>query len=331
MNLSPKDTVDSHPEPRPQGAGGAAGLTDPKVGWIGLGRMGMELAQRLLAAGLDVAVWNRTAAKAQPLVERGARAVETPADLAACDVVVTMVSASDVLEEVTLGEKGLFAGSGSAPAVLIDSSTVSAQASQRVRERAASRDCALVAAPVSGNPKVARAGRLSVVTSGPRAAYELVLPVLELFGESVTYVGEGERSRLVKICHNLLLGVTTQVLAETLVLAERGGVRRSAYLDFLNHSVMGSVFSRYKTPALVNLDYTPTFTSHLLRKDLELGLDEGRQLDVPLPVVSLVHQLVTQLSTSELADADFAALLTQQARAAGVELEPEDVDVSDCL
>ena len=299
------------------------------IGWIGLGRMGTELATRLLASGANLAVWNRTQSKADRLVAQGARVVSAPIDLADCDLVVTMVADSDALEEVALGDKGLFSGNGAAPRTMIDSSTVSAESSERVRTEAARRGCALVAAPVSGNPRVARAGKLSVVASGPNDAYQRVLPVLELLGSSVTYVGEGDRSRLVKICHNLLLGVTTQLLAETLVLAERGGISRADYLDFINQSVMGSVFSRYKSPALVNLDYAPTFTSHLLRKDFELGLAAARELNVPLPVSSLVHQLVVELSNSELADADFAALLTQQARAAGLALEPEDTEVSD--
>jgi 3-hydroxyisobutyrate dehydrogenase-like beta-hydroxyacid dehydrogenase len=301
------------------------------IGWIGLGRMGRELATRLLRAGHDVRVWNRTRSKADSLLALGAHVVDSPAELAQCEIVVTIVSDSDVLESVTLGEHGLLIADGAAPQVLIDSSTVSVESSERIRTEAAKRGCALVSAPVSGNPNVARAGKLAVVSSGPEDAFRRVLPILQLFGRNVTYVGEGDRSRLVKICHNLLLGATTQVLAETVTLAERGGVSRSAYLEFLNTSVMGSVFSRYKTPALVNLDFTPTFTSHLLRKDIELGLAAAREMDVPLPVSALVHQLVVELSNSDLADADFAALLEQQARAAGLTLEPENVEVSDWL
>lgn len=306
-------------------------IRQQSIGWIGLGRMGIELASRLLDAGANLTVWNRTREKAEPLIARGARAAGAPVDLADCDAVVTMVSDSDVFEEVTLGEKGLFSADGAAPHTLIDSSTVSAESSERVRSEGDKRNCALVAAPVSGNPKVARAGKLSVVASGPEDAYQRVRPILERFGRSVTYVGAGDLARLVKICHNLLLGVTAQMLAETLVLAERGGVSRSAYLDFVNHSVLGSVFSQYKTPALVNLDYTPTFTSHLLRKDFELGLAAGRDLDVPLPVSALVHQIVVQLSNGEHADLDFAALLAQHATAAGVSIQPENAEVSDGL
>jgi 3-hydroxyisobutyrate dehydrogenase len=218
-----------------------------------------------------------------------------------------------------------------APEILIDSSTVSVESSEHVRGEAAKRGTALIAAPVSGNPKVAKTGWLSVVASGPEAAFAEAQTLLEHFGQNVTYVGDGDRARLVKICHNLFLGVVAQCLAETAVLAERGGVARSAYLDFLNNSVMGSVFTRYKTPAYVNLDFTPTFTSHLLRKDFELGLAASRELDVPLPLSATVHQLVMALSTSELADGDFAGLVAMAGRAAGVQLEPEGIEVSDGL
>jgi len=158
-----------------------------------------------------------------------------------------------------------------------------------------------------------------------------VEPVLAAFGQKVTYVGDDDAARLVKICHNLLLGIVSQSLAEITVLAERGGVARSDFMEFINNSVMGSVFSRYKTPAIVNLDYTPTFTGHLLRKDFELGLAAARDLDVPLPTASLVHQLVVQMIGHGYGDRDFMALLEVEAHGAGHELTAEDIEVSDGL
>jgi len=232
---------------------------------------------------------------------------------------------------VMTGGQGLLANGQRVPSLVIDTSTVSMDVSQAIREKAAALGSALLAAPVSGNPKVARAGKLSLAVSGPRPAFEQALPYLEMLGRTVTYVGEGETARLVKICHNLILGVVTQILAETTVLAERGGIARSDYLEFINGSVMGSTFSRYKTPALVNLDFTPTFTGHLLRKDFELGLDAARQLNVPLPVAALTHQIVVSLIGNGLGDVDFAALLELEARAAQLELEPEGRQVSDGL
>ncbi len=301
------------------------------LGWIGTGRMGFVLAHRLLEHGCDLTVYNRTRAKAEPLAKRGARIVDHPAELADRDIVITSVAGSKDFAEVMTGPYGLLANGRRVPSLVIDSSTVSMEVSSEIRAKAASLGAALLAAPVSGNPKVARAGKLSLAVSGPKEAYDRALPYLQMLGKSVTYVGEGEAARLVKICHNLVLGVVTQILAETTVLAQQGGIARSAYLEFINDSVMGSTFSRYKTPALVNLDFTPTFTGHLLRKDFELGLEAARQLHVPLPVSALVHQIVVTLIGNGLGDVDFAALLELEARGANLRLTPEGRTISDGL
>jgi 3-hydroxyisobutyrate dehydrogenase-like beta-hydroxyacid dehydrogenase len=290
----------------------------------------MALAERLLRSGHDVAVYNRTRAKAEALVSLGATVVDSPADLADRAVVLTMVSSTDALLDVTAGPEGLFGG-GQGPPLLIDCSTVSTEGSEEVRRRAERVGTRMIAAPVSGNPKVGRSGMLTLVASGPREAFDEARPYLEMLGRSVTYVGEGDVARLVKIAHNLLLGTVAQSLAEITVLAQRGGVARSDLLAFINDSVMGSTFTRYKTPAFVNLDFHPTFTGHLLRKDLELGLEAGRRLGVPLPVTSAVHQVLIELTDSGLGDDDFATLLLLEASGAGLTLDPEDVPVDDGL
>ncbi|HEX6147235.1 MAG TPA: NAD(P)-dependent oxidoreductase, partial [Acidimicrobiia bacterium] len=232
---------------------------------------------------------------------------------------------------VTTGPDGLFSVPGVSPQVLIDSSTVSADVSEEVRQAAAERGSELLAAPVSGNPKVVRSGRLTVVASGPVSAFDKARPLLEMFGKGVAYVGDGDAARLVKICHNLLLGIVSQTLAETVVLAERAGVSRADYMEFINMSVMGSTFTKYKTPAIVNLDFTTSFTGHLLRKDFELGLEAGRDFDVPLPTAALVHQMIMAMIGRGHGDEDFIRLLTVEAASAGIELTPEDVEVDDGL
>ncbi len=303
------------------------GLKEKTIGWIGIGRMGYAMARRLLDAGVDLTVYNRTRAKAEPLLELGAKIVDTAADLADRDIVFSMVSGPQTFVEVTTGDIGLLSGEGPFPSLLIDCTTISAQASATVRKAATAKGVSMIDAPVSGNAKVVEAGLLSIVASGERAAFDQALPYLEAIAEGVTYVGEGELARTVKICHNLFLAAVTQSLAEVTVLAEKCGVPRSALLDFINKSVMGSRFSKYKTPAFVNLDYTPTFTSALLRKDLDLGLDVAHDLDVPLPVTEQVRGLVQALIDSGHADNDFAALLELQAKAAGLDLEPENREV----
>jgi len=347
-----------------------------KIGWIGTGRMGLSMAARLLKNGCDVAVYNRTRAKAEPLAALGARIVDSPAALAERDVVFTIVAGNEDLVEVVAGPAGLLSRAGRAPKILIDCTTVSQEASAKVRAAAAAAGCAMLAAPISGNPKVVKAGRLSVVVSGARAAYDEAVPYLESLGEGVSYVGEGELARIVKVCHNVFLGVVvsgaraaydeavpyleslgegvsyvgegelarivkvchnvflgvvTQSLAEITVLAEKAGVPRHALLDFINKSVMGSTFTKYKTPAFVNLDFAPTFTPVLLRKDLDLGLAAARKLDVPMPVAAVVREIVQSLIGNGYVDCDFAALLALEAKAARLALQPENVPVSDGL
>jgi 3-hydroxyisobutyrate dehydrogenase len=303
---------------------------DARLGWVGTGRMGSSLAKRLLDAGCDVAVYNRTRAKAEPLAELGATIVDAPEDLADREIVFTMVASSEDFKEVVGGPSGLLTTTA-APRIIVDSTTTSPEASSEVRSLAAERDVALLAAPVSGNPKVVAAGLLTFVISGPEAAYREVEPYLDLLGQSATYVGEGERARIAKICHNLLLGVVAQSLSEIAVLAEKDGISRAALLEFINNSVMGSMFTRYKTPAMVKLDFAPTFTPLLLRKDFDLGFQRAHDLGVPMPVAAAAREAVQALIGRGRTEEDFAALLDLQADASGLALEPEEAPVTDGL
>lgn len=305
--------------------------TRPTVGWIGAGRMGFQLAKRLLDAGYDVAVYNRTRAKAEPLTEFGATVVDRPVDLAGRDVVFSMVAASHDLEQVMLGDGGLLTDQQRAPKVIGDASTVSVEASETVRAAAEKRGVGFLATPVSGNPKVIAAGKLTVAVSGPRDVFELAEPLLATWGRGVTYVGEGEVARIVKIAHNVFLGVVIQSMAEITVLAEKAGVTRAAFLSFLNDSVMGSVFSQYKTPALVNLDFTPTFTNVLLQKDFDLGLAAAGDLGVVMPVASVTRNLVAQEVGNGNVEQDFASLILTVARGSGLDIVAENADVTDGL
>ncbi|HUF09038.1 MAG TPA: NAD(P)-dependent oxidoreductase [Rhodothermales bacterium] len=295
-----------------------------RVGWIGTGRMGSALVGRLLRENVDVAVYNRTRSKAEALTEMGATVVDSPADLAELDVVFLMVAGPEDVLEVVSGKGGLLTRPGVRPAVIVDSTTIDVSTSLELRRRAGQRGASVVAAPVSGNPDVVKAGKLTVVASGPAEAFEIARPFLETFGREVTYIGALDEARLVKICHNLMLGVVTQCMAEITVLVSAAGVSRADFLDFLNDSVMGSVFTRYKSPAFVTLDYTPTYTWHLLRKDFELGLEMAAARGVPMPSAALVHSILSEGIDGGFGDEDFASMLTLQARASRVELVPED-------
>jgi len=302
-----------------------------QVGWIGTGRMGAALVRRLLDAGTEVWVYNRTRAKAEALAEHGAKVVDTPADLAHLDLVFTMVGGPTDVIEVTVGDEGVLSRPDARPSVIVDSTTIDPVSSRTLRARAAELGTDVLAAPVSGNPKVVKAGRLTVVASGPETAFAKAKPHLEEFGRKVTYVGTEDEARLVKICHNLMLGIVAQSMAEISILAEASGVSRADLFEFLNDSVVGSTFTRYKTPAFVNLDYSPTFTWHLLRKDFELGLSTATDLDVPIPTAALVHSIIVEGIGLGYGDQDFAAMLTKAARASGREIESENREVSDGL
>lgn len=302
-----------------------------QIGWIGTGRMGAALVKRLLVAGTEVWVFNRTRAKAEALVEFGAKVVDSPAELANLDLIFTMVGGPEDVLEVTVGPNGALSRDDARPSVVVDATTIDPESSRRLRVEAAERGVDVLAAPVSGNPKVVESGKLTVVASGPEAAYEKARPHLDQFGRKVTYVGSEDEARLVKICHNLMLGIVAQSMAEISMLAEASGVSRSDLFEFLNDSVMGSMFTRYKTPAFVNLDYTPTFTWHLLRKDFELGLSTATAHDIPVPTAALVHSIIVEGIGLGYGDQDFAALLTKEARASGREVEAENKHVSDGL
>jgi 3-hydroxyisobutyrate dehydrogenase len=306
-----------------------------RVGWIGVGRMGCPMAELLLRAGHSLDVWNRTRAKAEPLRAAGAAIRDAPSELAAVDALFTMVATGEDLEQVLFGTGGV-AADGSAPRIVVDCSSIGVDQGEAIRQRLAGLGAAMIAAPVSGNAKAVRAGKLSAVCSGPEAAFREVKPLIEAFApRGVAYVGEGELARFCKIAHNVLLGVVIQSLAEITILAEKAGVPRNAFLAFINDSVMGSLFTRYKSNALVNLDWTTTFTPELLRKDLDLGLRAARELDVPMPVAAATREaLQAHFGAARLKPdpaaylrQDFAALLETVALAAGITLEPENVPV----
>jgi 3-hydroxyisobutyrate dehydrogenase len=297
--------------------------------------MGEAMVNRLLKAGHGVSVWNRTASKAAPLGEYGATVAAAKQDLAGCDVVFTMVSTTDDLKQVLFDAGGLVAGK-LRPKVVVDSSSISQEGSAEIRERLEAVGVAYLCAPVSGNAKVAKAGKLLIVASGPKDVYEQVTPYLQAMGRKVMWVGEGELARVWKIAHNTMFGVVIQNLCEITVLAEKAGIPRHVFLESINDSVLGSMYTRYKSPTLTNLTFEQvTFTPKLLLKDMDLGLGAAKTHGVAMPAAAAtresVARLVGRLSISGHDQVDFAVLLQETARDAGLELVSENVKVSDGL
>jgi 3-hydroxyisobutyrate dehydrogenase len=307
-----------------------------KIGWIGVGRMGLPMAERLLKAGYDLAIWNRTRSKAEPLAKLGGKVVDNLVELKDVDVLFSIVSTGKDLDQVYFSKNSVTGHSGKLPKIFVDCSTISVEESAAIRDRLEQLGSDYVAAPVSGNAKVIKAGKLSAVISGSEAACKTVTPMLEAIApRGVSYVGDGELARICKIAHNVMLGVVIENLIEITLLANKMGVPRHAFLAFMNNSVMGSMFTRYKSPALVNLDWTTTFTPELLRKDLDLGLALGREWDVPMPVTAAAREVLQshfgaatlEPDPEEYLQKDFAALMETMALASGMKLESENKNV----
>ncbi len=302
-----------------------------RIGWIGLGRMGEAMAKRLVKAGHNVSVWNRTASKAAPLAEAGATIVASKQDLASCDAVFTMVSTTDDLKEVLFAEGGLLAGSVK-PRIVVDSSSISQEGSAEIRERLEAMGVGYLCSPVSGNAKVAKAGKLLQVASGPKALYEEVEPFLQAMARRVMWVGEGELARVWKIAHNTMFGVIIQNLCEITVMAEKAGIPRHIFLESINDSVLGSMYTKYKTPMLTNLTFDQvTFTPKLLLKDMDLGLNAAKTYGVPMPAAAATRESIARMVGRGYDDIDFAVLLQEVAADSGLTLTSENMKMSDGL
>jgi len=307
-----------------------------KIGWIGVGRMGYPMAERLLKAGHQLSIWNRTRAKAEPLAKLGARVMDNLLELKEADILFSIVSTGKDLDQVYFGRNSISGHGGRIPKIFVDCSTIAVDESAAIRDRLKQLGSEFVAAPVSGNAKVIKAGRLSAVISGPESACKAVTPLLEIMApQGVSYVGEGELARICKIAHNVMLGVVIENLIEITLLANKMGVPRHAFLAFINNSVMGSMFTAYKSPALVNCDWTTTFTPELLRKDLDLGLALGREWGVPMPVTAATREVLQthfgaatlKPKPDEYLQKDFSALMETMALAAGMKLSSENKNV----
>jgi 3-hydroxyisobutyrate dehydrogenase-like beta-hydroxyacid dehydrogenase len=293
-----------------------------QIGWLGTGRMGSAMAARLIADGTKVTVWNRTASKTEPLIEQGAARADKISDLGGCDIVFTSISSSPDLLAVTLGPDGLF-NAHPAPSIVVDTSTVSAEAAAEVRTEAERRGIGFLCAPISGNANVAAGGGASIIASGPESVFDTVVPYLKTLAPSVTYAGAGEKALLVKLAHNLLVGMITESVVEVTALAEKGGVAPSAFLDFIDGSVLGSTFIGYKGQAIRTHDYEPTFTTELLRKDFDLGLGAARSLEVPMPVAATTYQAIQTAIGHGYGKSDFATLYEVARRAAALQAETD--------
>lgn len=302
-----------------------------KIGWIGLGRMGESMVKRLTQAGYGVDVWNRTRSKADPLAEYGCTVVDHILDLAGCETVITMVSTTKDLKQVLFGTGGLVTGAQK-PKVVVDSSSISQEGSAEVRRELEALGVAYLCAPVSGNAKVAKAGKLLMVSSGPKALYDTVEPYFQAISRKCMWIGEGELARVWKIAHNTMFGVVIQNLCEITVLAEKAGIPRHLFLESINDSVLGSMYTRYKTPVMTNLTFDQvTFTPELLLKDMDLGMAAAKAHGVAMPCAAATRESIARMVGKGYGDIDFSVLLVETAKDAGLAITSENKTISDGL
>jgi 3-hydroxyisobutyrate dehydrogenase-like beta-hydroxyacid dehydrogenase len=289
------------------------------LGYVGLGAMGGLMAERLMAKGHAVTGYNRTKSKAQGLIDKGMKWADSPREVAeASDAVFVMVTNSAALEAVANGPDGLLAGLG-AGKLLIDMSTVSPAVSRALAAKVRTTGAAMVDAPVSGSVITLQQGKLSVMVGGEASTFERVKPLLEDVGPRVTHVGPNGLALSMKIAINLSLAVQMLAFSEGVLLAEKSGIPREVAVDVMTHSVIASPMVQYRGPFVLNMPDEAWFDVNMMQKDMQLALEMGRQLDVPLPTTAVTNEMLTAARGMGLARHDFAIVFEALARMAGVQ------------
>jgi 3-hydroxyisobutyrate dehydrogenase-like beta-hydroxyacid dehydrogenase len=284
-----------------------------RVGFVGLGAMGAGIAQRLLDAGYDVTGWNRTKAKAEPLLEAGMGWAESPRELAATvDVLFTMLTNTAAIEDIAEPVlEGIRPGT-----VWADISTIAPDASVALAERVRATGAAFLDCPVSGSPATLAAGQMSVMVGGDRAAFDHVAEVLHAIGPKVTYIGPSGHAILTKVAINLALVVSVTAFAEGVALVEKAGVDREAVVDAALKSVIASPVLGYRAPLLVD-DAAVYADVELQQKDLVLAQELARRLGVAVPTCAATSEMLNAARASEQADRDFLVSVHEAYRRIG--------------
>jgi 3-hydroxyisobutyrate dehydrogenase-like beta-hydroxyacid dehydrogenase len=289
-----------------------------KVGWIGLGNMGVPMSKNLLKAGHDVTVWNRTKSKADEVLAEGAKWADSPKEIAEkCDFIVTMIADGPTLQEVVLGENGVAAGL-SADKIVIDMSTVAPEESAKVNKEVENKNCKFLRAPVTGSTVVAQNAMLGILASGDKGAYEKALPLFEAMGKNQFYLGTDEEARVMKLALNIMIGTTMQMMAEGVVLAEKAGLDVAQVCEVMAGSAVGSPLVGYKAAIVTEGVYNPAFSVNLIMKDFDLAFDTAKRYGVALPVTAVTRQAFAAAAASGRGEKDIAVLTQVLEDACGV-------------
>lgn len=290
-----------------------------ELGFIGVGLMGSRMGKRLLAAGHTLVVCDTSAENRDAMVALGATAVDSPAELGkVVDVIFSIVPNASVLKAIVSGPGGL-AETATANTVLIDMSTVDPDSSAQVAQAMEEKGGQLLRMTVSGSTEFAENGTLSLMVSGNRALFDAYLPVLEIIGNRQHYVGDKEQSRYVKICVNMMIGTSIQMIAESLVLGEKAGIEWQTLLNCILDSAAASPIIKSKGDMYRNKDFTPMCSGVTLEKDMDLALTLGKEHGVSLPLTAISRQYYTAMKAFGIEQEDYAAVLTVNEKMAGIE------------
>ncbi len=292
-----------------------------ELGFVGLGTMGGGVVRRLLAAGHAVTVWNRTREKAEPLLEGGARWADSPRSVAErSDIVFTMVTNTAAVQAVTEGPDGILAGLGPGK-VYVDMSTASPANTRALAETVVAVGAQMLDAPVSGSVITLEEGKLSIMVGGERETFERVKPVLEAIGPRVFHLGPNGAAVTMKIAINLSLAVQMLAFSEGVLLAEKTGIAREQAVEVMLASVIASPMVVYRGPFVLEQPDEAWFECRMMQKDMNLALELGRELEVPLPTTAVTNELLTAANAMGIGDRDFAVLFDVLASMAGVKTE----------
>ncbi len=290
-----------------------------RVGWIGLGNMGVPMSKNLIKAGHEVTVWNRTKAKAQPVLDAGAQWADSPKEIAEkCEFIFTMVADGPALQDVTLREDGVVAGL-SAGKIVIDMSTVAPEESEKVNDAVEAKGCKFLRAPVTGSTVLAENATLGILASGDKATYEKALPLFQAMGKNQFYLGAGEQARVMKLALNIMIGTSMQMMAEAVVLAEKAGLDVVQACEVIAGSAVGSPLVNYKVAPISKGQYDPAFSVKLMEKDFDLAFAAAKQYGVSMPVTAVTRQFLAAAHASGKGDRDFSVLVQLLEEMCGVE------------
>lgn len=291
-----------------------------KIGFIGLGIMGFPMARHLLKAGYELTVYNRTSEKTKVLEEMGANIASTPSEVAKnSEVIFTMLANSDVVKEIVFGENGVVEGAHE-NLVFINCSTVSPKSNIELSEKLSEYNIEMLDVPVTGSGVQANSGTLTFMCGGNKETYEHCIPLFNAMGKQSFYMGNIGAGSYTKLANNTMLAINMMSLAEAIVMATKCGIDPETFVQVVSGGGSKSAMAEAKTPKIVNRDFSPSFKSSLMLKDVGLALDLAKEIKLPMPVLSISREMLQILSAKGYGDEDLCSMVKLYEEWAGIEV-----------